>query len=90
MLYKQNGYKKNHKHLESQVDDFSLWSHSVHIFISSLASSFYFVANGFYDWADSIGAVFVVLIIAVLIPCTLSDVVVPAYFARFGNKKIVR
>ena len=90
VLYKQNSYKKNHKHLESQVDDFSLWSHSVHIFISSLASSFYFVANGFYDWADSIGAVFVVLIIAVLIPCTLSDVVVPAYFARFGNKKIVR
>lgn len=71
----------------SDCADFGVWSHSAHIFISSLASSFYFVANGFTNWADSIGAVFLVLIGAVLIPCTLSDVIVPAFYAQSSGHK---
>ena len=70
----------------SHNSDFVIWSHSAHIFISSLASSFYFVANGFTNWSDSIGMVFVVLIFAVLIPCTLSDVIIPAFCAKLGDK----
>src|SRR3990167_2925049 len=60
----------------------SLWSHFTHIMISSLASSFYLVANGFDNWAVKIGPVFLVLIVAVLIPCSLSDVVIPMFFAK--------
>ena len=64
----------------------SLWSHFTHIFISSLASSFYLVAHGFSDWAPQIGPVFLVLLISVLIPCSLSDVVIPMFFAKAGKK----
>jgi hypothetical protein len=64
----------------------SLWSHFTHIFISSLASSFYLVGNGFSNWSPQIGSVFVVLLVAVLIPCSLSDVVIPMFFAKSGKK----
>lgn len=65
---------------------FSLWSHFAHIFISALASSFYLVSHGFSDWANSIGYVFLVLLLSVVIPCTLSDIVIPMTFARSGKK----
>ncbi len=64
---------------------FSVGSHFAHILISSLASLFYMVSHGFINWQPQMGLVFIVLILAVLLPCTLSDVVVPMYFA--GNKK---
>lgn len=64
-----------------------LWSHFTHIFISSLASAFYMVSSGFGDWIDQIGLVFILLIFAVVIPCTLSDVVVPILFAKPRYRK---
>lgn len=64
----------------------SLWSHFTHIFISSLASSFYLVSNGFANWSPQIGPVFLVLLVAVLIPCSLSDVIIPMFFAKSGKK----
>lgn len=75
---------RNHK--PETKGHFSLWSHFAHIFISALASSFYLVSHGFYDWAPRIGFVFMTLIIAVVIPCTLSDIVVPMLFARSDKK----
>ncbi|MDR3646187.1 MAG: hypothetical protein P4L22_01450 [Candidatus Babeliales bacterium] len=66
---------------------FSLWSHFTHIFVSSLASSFYMVSHGFHNWESQIGYVFLVLILSVVIPCTLSDVVVPLFFARSDKGK---
>jgi len=64
-----------------------LWSHFTHIFVSSLASAFYMVSNGFGDWANHIGLVFMLLIFAVVVPCTLSDVVIPILFAKPKSKK---
>lgn len=64
----------------------SLWSHFAHIFISALASSFYLVSHGFTNWASSIGYVFLVLLISVVIPCTLSDIVIPMTLARSGGR----
>ncbi len=66
---------------------YAITSHAIHILISSLASIFYLVANGCTDWHEFIGMVFVYLIFAVVVPCTLSDVVVPLLFARAGTKK---
>jgi hypothetical protein len=70
---------KNHA---SRQTFYSIWSHFIHIFISSLASSFYLVSHGFTDWYHHIGFVFVFLIIATVIPCTLSDVIIPMAFAK--------
>lgn len=64
---------------------YALTSHTSHILVSSLASSCYLVANGLTNWHSKIGFVFFFLIIAVVVPCTLADVIVPMIIARLGN-----
>lgn len=63
----------------------ALTSHAAHIFVSSMASIFYLVSHGFTDWYTQIGLVFLFLVFAVVVPCTLSDVVVPMTIARMGR-----
>lgn len=65
---------------------YSLNSHFAHIFVSSFASIMYMVSHGFTNWENYMGAIFVLLIFAVVVPCTMSDVVVPLYFARSGKR----
>jgi len=65
---------------------YSVFSHFFHILISSFASTFYIVSHGLLDWYSVIGMIFLFLIIAVVIPCTLSDVVIPMAAARIGKK----
>lgn len=74
------------QHHETYLGFFSLASHFVHILISSLAALFYIVSFGFDGWHHVMGLLFFFLVIAVLIPCTISDIVVPMYFARRTNK----
>lgn len=66
---------------------YSLGFHFIHILISSMASVLYLVSFGFYDWWAKMGFVFVFLIVAVLIPCTISDIVVPMLFAKMKQLK---
>ena len=75
------------RHSQDHQKVYSIFSHFIHIFVSSLASTFYLVAHGFMDWYKDIGFVFLFIIIAVVIPCTLSDVVVPIAYARFAKRK---
>ncbi len=56
--------------------------HSAHTLISSMASVFYMVAHGFDSWFESMGILFLFMFVAVILPCTLSDIVVPFYCAR--------
>ncbi len=74
-------------HQEKRQWLYAITSHALHILVSSLASIFYLVSHGCTDWYLIIGPVFIFLIIAVVVPCTLSDVVVPMLFARLGSKK---
>lgn len=60
----------------------STGSHFLHILVSSMASLLYLVGYGLHDWQHHLATIFLLLIGAVLIPCTLSDIVVPMYFAR--------
>lgn len=69
-------------HAQSLHMFYSLGFHFIHIFISSMASILYLVSFGFSQWWAQMGFVFLFLIFAVLIPCTLSDIVVPMIFAR--------
>lgn len=73
-------------HGSEQQGFYSLFSHFFHIFVSSMASTLYLVSHGFDTWYESIGYVFVFLIVAVVIPCTCSDVLVPMLFARAHKK----
>jgi len=65
---------------------YSVFSHFFHILISSFASTFYIVSHGLLHWYSFIGMIFLFLVIAVVIPCTLSDVVIPMAAARAGKK----
>lgn len=56
--------------------------HFGHVLLGALAALFYTVSNGFYDWADHLGIVFLVMIICVVVPCTFSDVIVPIFVAK--------
>lgn len=57
-------------------------AHFAHIFISAFASTVYMISHGFSDWYHHMTFVFSFLLLAVLVPCTLADVVVPAFFGR--------
>ncbi|KKP95704.1 MAG: hypothetical protein US13_C0002G0015 [candidate division TM6 bacterium GW2011_GWE2_36_25] len=75
-------------HVERQHSGslFTRWLHFGHILLSSMASMFYMVSYGFISWYHQMGMVFVMLILAVVIPCTFSDVVVPFVVAKDGRK----
>jgi len=75
------------KHHDSKLGSYAISSHSAHILVSSLASTFYLVSHGFTNWYAYIGLVFLLLIVAVVVPCTLADVVVPLAIAKRLRKK---
>ncbi len=70
------------QHEKSRQLFYSLGFHFFHIFISSMASILYLVSFGFSNWWEHMSFVFIYIIVAVLIPCTLADIVVPIFFAR--------
>jgi hypothetical protein len=74
------------QHKEGMHSFYSVWSHFAHIFVSSVASLLYMVSHGFSNWPAYMGAIFLLLIVAVVFPCTMSDVVVPMYFANKKNR----
>lgn len=56
--------------------------HFLHIFVSSMAALLYLVSFGFFSWWKDMGTIFIFLILSVLIPCTLSDIIIPMLFAK--------
>jgi len=80
-----NGVVMGRYHI-SRGGFYSIFSHFIHILISSFASTFYIISHGLVDWYSSIGTIFLFLIIAVLIPCTLSDVIIPIAAAKASKK----
>jgi len=64
----------------------SAGSHISHILISSIASIFYLVSFGLENLWSHAGLLFFFLVVAVLIPCTLSDIIVPVSFAVIKRK----
>jgi len=66
----------------------TFFSHTAHVFVSSIASVLYLVAYGLVDWIALAGAVFVLVFLAVVIPCCLSDIVFPLFLVKRPKKKI--
>lgn len=64
------------------IENSSVFSHAAHVFISSMASILYLVSFGLTGWMEHIGMVFLFIIVAVLIPCCISDIVFPLFFFR--------
>jgi len=55
----------------------TVFSHTVHVLISSAASLLYLVSFGLTDWIHHAGYVFVFVVLAVMLPCCFSDIVWP-------------
>jgi hypothetical protein len=72
---------------EKNQESVSLQLHFFHTFISAMASIFYAVGNGLASYDQNLGAFFLLMLIAVVLPCTLSDVVAPLFFARVLNNE---
>ena len=64
-----------------------IFIHSMHVFVSALASCFYLVGHGFEVSKDSFGFIYIMMVLAVVVPCTLSDVFLPMLVARLSGKK---
>lgn len=60
----------------------TLFSHAAHVILSSSASMLYLLSFGVADWLRFIGLVFILLVVAVMIPCCTSDIVFPLLFTR--------
>jgi len=65
---------------------YSISSHFLHILISSFASTFYLIGHGLVSWYSQIGMVFLFLVVAVVVPCVMSDIVSPMMFAKADKK----
>jgi hypothetical protein len=55
----------------------TIFSHSAHVFVSTIASILYLTSYGFLDWMENMFIVFIIVVLAVLIPCCTSDVILP-------------
>ncbi len=74
--------QKNNQKMSTSLN-FHFW----HIFSSALASLFYLIAYGVFDWDSNLGIVFLFLIGVVLIPCSFSDIILPLCFAKASKRK---
>jgi hypothetical protein len=59
------------------IEKSTQYTHSMHIFISSAASILYLMSFGMTEWIHQLGAVLIITLLAVMIPCCLSDIVFP-------------
>ncbi len=67
------------------VEHSTEYSHSAHVLISSLASISYLLAYGLQDWIHMVGGVFIVTVLAVMVPCCASDIAFPLYCVNKKN-----
>lgn len=59
------------------IEKSTQYSHSMHVLVSSMASILYLASFGFTEWMHHTGTIFIITILAVMIPCCLSDIVFP-------------
>ena len=63
--------------LPSSTHKSTIFSHSAHVLISSVASIMYLVAFGLTNWVEVVGMIFVYMVFAVMFPCCISDILFP-------------
>lgn len=66
----------------------TLISHSLHVLTSSMASIFYMIGPlGVVAWIDRVGQMFLLVVLAVMVPCCLSDIIFPMLMTKAGRAK---
>lgn len=68
----------------------TLFSHALHVLASTAASIFYLIAPlDPLSWIDDLGRTFIFIILAVMVPCCLSDIVFPLLMSKQARTKAV-
>lgn len=73
---------------EERLTGSHFFSHGAHVFVSSAASLLYLMSFGFTAWMTDVRFVFpafLVVVLAVWIPCCISDIVVPMTTVRLNH-----
>ena len=60
----------------------TFFSHAIHVLLSSVATMLYLISFGVADWLKFAALVFLLLFLAVMVPCCTSDIVFPLLFAQ--------
>lgn len=60
----------------------TIFSHTGHVLISSMASILYLTGFGLSQWYHVAGMVFIYMVLAVIIPCCSSDIVFPLLLTK--------
>jgi len=60
----------------------TIFSHTAHVLISSMASIFYLISFGLVNWIHVAGMVFIYMVLAVIIPCCASDIIFPLLLTK--------
>lgn len=69
----------------------TIYSHSLHVLASTMASIFYMVGPlGLTGWIDILGKVFLFIVVAVMVPCCLSDIVFPLFMSGGAREQYAR
>ena len=68
----------------------TLFSHAGHVLLSSMATMLYLLSFGVADWLKFIALIFILLILAVMVPCCTSDIIFPLIFTRTGEEQDYR
>ena len=69
----------------------TVFSHTSHVFISSMASVLYLLSYGLVNWMGAIGGLFIIIILAVVLPCCISDIVLPLLaLPSYGEKSSLK
>jgi len=77
------GIGSAHRGLQSTI-----FSHSLHVLASTMATIFYMVGPmGTVAWIDKLGEVFVMVVLAVMVPCCMSDIVFPTLLSGAGRQR---
>jgi hypothetical protein len=63
-----------------RVERSTIYSHAGHVLVSALASLLYLTAFGLELSVSTLGPVLLILMAAVMLPCCVSDIVVPVLF----------
>ena len=60
----------------------TIFSHAGHVILSSSATMLYLLSFGIAEWLKFVALIFVLLVLAVMIPCCTSDIIFPLLFTR--------
>ena len=65
----------------------TIFSHSIHVFVSTMASIFYMIQGyGRLGWIDDLGWIFCFVVLAVMVPCCFSDIIFPLAMSTKARK----